>query len=100
MGRAIGVDLHKNRFTVCYLQKGGEYRLREFPVKKMLAEFKKTLKKDDEVAVESTGNTAYFVREIAGLVKEVKVINPTQFKIISHSVKKTDEHDAVQSPGT
>ena len=94
MGRAIGVDLHKNRFTVCYLQKGGAYRLHEFQVRKGLEDFKKTLKRDDEVAVESTGNTAYFVREIAGLVKEAKVINPTQFKIISHSVKKTDEHDA------
>jgi len=56
--------------------------------------FKATLSKSDEVAVESTGNTGYFVREIKDLVRTVRVINPTQFKIISQSVKKTDEKDA------
>jgi transposase len=95
MKKAIGIDLHKNCFTVCYMQGDGKHQLREFQVRKGLEEFKKTLKKNDEVAVESTGNTAYFVREIEGRVREVKIINPTQFKIISHSVKKTDEHDAV-----
>lgn len=57
--------------------------------------FKKTISKSDEVAVESTGNTGYFAREIKSEVKAVRIINPTQFKIISASVKKTDEHDAV-----
>jgi transposase len=95
MERAIGIDLHKNRFTVCYLQKTGVYQIKEYEIKKGLEEFKKTLKKEDEVAVESTGNTAYFVREIKKSVNVVKIINPTQFKIISHSVKKTDEKDAV-----
>ena len=56
--------------------------------------FKTTLGKSDDVAVESTGNTGYFVREIKRTVKTVRIINPTQFKIISHSVKKTDEKDA------
>ena len=56
--------MHKNRFTVCYLQKTGVYQIKEYEIKKGLEEFKKTLKKEDEVAVESTGNTAYFVKEI------------------------------------
>ena len=96
MGRSIGVDLHKSCFTVCYLEQDGKRHLAEFKVKpKEIEAFKKTLSKKDKLAVESTGNTAYFVREIENRVKEVKIINPTQFKIISHSVKKTDEHDAV-----
>jgi transposase len=96
MERSIGVDLHKSCFTVCYLEQNGQYHLAEFKVKpKEIEAFKKTLSKKDKLAVESTGNTAYFVREIENGVKEVKIINPTQFKIISHSVKKTDEHDAV-----
>lgn len=96
MKRWIGVDLHKNRFTVCYLEKGGEYRLREFTVSsKGIKTFKENVTKNDEVAVESTGNAAYFVREIEASVKVAKVINPLQFKIISSSVKKTDEHDAL-----
>ncbi len=94
MRKYIGIDLHKNRFTVCYMQKNGLYQLREFQIRKGLEGFKKTLNKDDEVAVESTGNTGYFTREIEECVKEVKIINPTQFKIISRSVKKTDEKDA------
>ena len=96
MRKFIGVDLHKNRFTVCYLGESGGYKLVIFSLNlKGLERFKETLTKDDEVAVESTGNAGYFAREIKGLVKEIKIINPTQFKIISHSVKKTDEHDAV-----
>ena len=96
MERSVGVDLHKSCFTVCYLKQNGKHHLAEFKVKpKEIEAFKKTLSKKDKLAVESTGNTAYFVREIEDWVKEVKIINPTQFKIISHSVKKTDEHDAV-----
>jgi len=69
--------------------------LKSFRVSKVEIEaFKATLSKSDEVAVESTGNTGYFVREIKRTVKAVRIINPTQFKIISHSVKKTDEKDA------
>lgn len=96
MKRCIGVDLHKNRFTVCYLSRGGEYNLEEFTVSaKGIEAFKDRLSKADEVAVESTGNAAYFVRQIEETVAQVKVINPLQFKIISSSVKKTDEHDAI-----
>ena len=96
MKRFIGVDLHKNSFTVCYMQRKGECGLKTFKVSpKDVEEFKKTLAKQDEVAVESTGNTGYFAREIKGSVSKVRIINPIQFKIISESVKKTDEHDAV-----
>lgn len=96
MRRFIGVDLHKNSFTVCYMQKNGEHSLKTFKVSPNDVEaFKKTLTKQDEVAVESTGNTGYFAREIRESVSKVRIINPMQFKIISESVKKTDEHDAV-----
>lgn len=96
MRKWIGVDLHKTQFTVCYLHKNGEHKIEVFKVDtKGIEAFKKTLSKSDEVAVESTGNTGYFAREIKSEVKAVRIINPTQFKIISASVKKTDEHDAV-----
>lgn len=96
MRRWIGVDLHKNKFTVCYLQKSGEHKLREFTVsKKGITAFKETLSKADEAAVESTGNAGYFVRQIEETVKVIKVINPLQFKVITSSVKKTDEADAL-----
>lgn len=96
MKRFIGVDLHKNNFTVCYMDKDGGHELMSFKVgSKGIKEFKRTLSKGDEVAVESTGNASYFVREIQGFVKVVKIINPLQFKIISNSVKKTDKEDAI-----
>lgn len=94
MRRFIGVDLHKNTFTVCYLSRKGR-DFKSFKVSKRGIEaFKQSLTRDDEVAVESTGNTGYFVREINDSVKVVRIINPTQFKIISQSVKKTDENSA------
>jgi transposase len=96
MKRFIGVDLHKNRFTVCYMEENEEYELQDFNLDTPgMTAFKKTLTPEAEVAVEATGNTGYFGREIKIWVKTVRIVNPTQFKIISHSVKKTDKHDAV-----
>ena len=95
MGRSIGVDLHKNSFTVCYYQSDKKYTERTYRVSQAgLATFKKVLRIEDEVAVESTGNTNYFVRQIEGRVKRVRIVNPIQFKVISESVKKTDGRDS------
>jgi len=95
MKRFIGVDLHKNSFTACYMQEGGEYELKSFKVdQRGMEEFKKTLAKEDELALEAVGNAGYFARQIEGLVARVRIINPVQFKVISESIKKTDEHDA------
>jgi transposase len=96
MKRYLGVDLHKNCFTVCYLNRKGEYQLQTFRVSERgIAEFCATLGKTDEVAVESTGNTGYFVGQITPCVNRVRIVNPSQFKIIAQSVKKTDAHDAL-----
>jgi len=59
-----------------------------------LDQFTSQLKKDDVVGVEATTNTRYFVNRIKCFVGDVKVVNPVEFKVISASVKKTDEHDA------
>lgn len=96
MGRFIAVDLHKNSFTSCSYKSEDDYKLNTHKVSpKGLEVFKGSLKKSDELAVESTGNTAFFVREIEDKVKRVRIVNPIQFKIISSSVKKTDEQDAL-----
>ena len=54
MGRFIGVDLHRNCFTVCLIAENGreyqsEYRLEE------IDRFLGRLRDTDEVAVEVTG---------------------------------------------
>jgi transposase len=91
--RYIGVDLHSNSITVCYLTKKGEETLATFSLSH-LAEFEKSLRRSDRVAVEATGNTRWFVGRIKGRVKRVVVVNPNQFEVIRKSVKKTDRHDA------
>lgn len=97
MGRKIGVDLHKNSFRVCYYWNEEKYEFKTHRVStKGLEGFKKDLKKTDELAVESTGNTGHFYRAVVGEVKRVRVINPIQFKVISESVKKTDDEDALK----
>jgi transposase len=93
MARYIGVDLHRNRFTVCILAENGrcyisEYRLEQLP------QFVRKLRSTDELAVEVTGNTRLFYNAVASHVAKVVVVNPTQFKLIRQSVKKTDPHDA------
>jgi len=78
------------------MQKNGEHSLKTFKVSpKDVEAFKSALTQHDEVALESTGNAGYFAREIEKSASKVRIINPIQFKIISESVKKTDEHDAV-----
>lgn len=92
MGRAIGIDLHKGMFMACFLE-GEEKSFKSYKLKDIVL-FKKELRRDDEIAVETTANTRYFLSHIQDKVKGVKVINPLQFKVISQSVKKTDKNDA------
>lgn len=95
MARYIGVDLHKSMIAVCIYTPSEE----KFEDKKILLKeidkFKEMiLLKTDEVAVESTGNTRYFVDQIREIVKRVKVVNTKKFKAISGSVIKSDKRDA------
>lgn len=94
MARVLGVDLHKNNFVVGYRTKRKGKIVKRYELKKKsLDEFEKSLRKSDTVVLEVTGNSNYFARKIRSKVKEVKVINPLEFKIITKSVKKTDEED-------
>ena len=94
MNRFVGVDLHKNMFVASFFEpKTGKHQLKGYHIKDILS-FIRELQRDDKVGVESTNNTRYFVNQIRDSVREVKVINPSQFKIVSKSVKKTDKNDA------
>lgn len=96
MGKFIAVDLHKTNFTACFYESEEKHELKSYGVSPRGIElFKARLEKDDELAVESTGNTAYFVREVEKRVKRVRIVNPIQFKVIANSVKKTDNIDAL-----
>jgi transposase len=91
--RSIGIDLHRRRFTCCVRLENGRNYLSEWSLEQ-LPQFIKKLRATDEIAVEVTGNTRWFYEAVAPYVARVVVVDPNQFHVISHSVKKTDPHDA------
>lgn len=95
MKRYIGVDLHTNSLTACYLEEGEMVRFKTYQLTaSALRCFKQSLRLDDELAVESTGNTEFFVEAMEDAVARTVIVNPRQFKVIMKSVKKTDKNDA------
>jgi len=91
--RHIGIDLHRNQFTCCVRLENGRNYLTEWKLED-LPRFVKKLRPADEIAVEVTGNTRLFYEAVAPSVARVVAVDPNQFKVISHSVKKTDPNDA------
>ena len=88
----IGVDLHKNMFQICRLEEENK-SYKRYSIKE-IENLKSELKRNDSLAVEATGNSRYFVNQIKDYVKEVIIVNPSQFRVINDSVKKTDKADA------
>ncbi len=93
MKRYLGVDLHRTQITVCTRLENGRTYLRQWAMRELKL-FAGQLHRDDEIAVEATGNTRLFYDAVVKHVARVRVVNPTQFKVISQSVKKTDSNDA------
>ena len=91
--RYLGVDLHTNSFTVCFREESGRESFKTYSMKELL-DFLFALEENDVVAVESTGNTRFFVESIQKAVKKVVVVDPNKFDVIKKSAKKTDENDA------
>mgnify|MGYP005857462769 CR=1 FL=1 len=93
MKRFIGIDLHRNCFTACTLAEDGRRYEKTWKIEKLHL-FASKLRETDQIAVEVTSNTRLFYDAVAGQAGRIVVVNPTQFKVISHSVKKTDTNDA------
>jgi len=91
--RYVGVDLHRNQFTVCVRLENGRTYLRAWRLE-ALSQFVKKLRPTDEVAVEVTGNTRLFYEAVRSEVARVVVVDTNQFRVITQSVKKTDANDA------
>jgi len=93
--RFVGIDLHTNCFTCCYIEENEgkrtiTYRLDE----EGIGEFRKTLDKTTHVLIEATLNTFAFVERFQELVGSVTIANTYRLKIISFTNKKTDRVDA------
>ena len=94
--RYLGVDLHTTNFVVCFLSEQGKVRVVTFALNaEGLAAFRRQLRVDDSVAVEAGQTTYYFYDQIHERVKQVVVVDPHRFALISRSKKKTDRHDAM-----
>lgn len=91
--RYLGIDLHRNCFTCCIRLENGRSYLSRWPLED-LDQFVKKLRPSDEVAVEVTSNTRLFYQAVVNHVQRVVVVDANQFRVIAHSVKKTDPNDA------
>ena len=89
----VGVDLHRNNFTYCIRENGEEKKIGKCEISDLKG-FASLLGKNTVMAVEATGNTFMFCRFLKAHVGRLVVVNPSQFKVISMSTKKTDRHDA------
>lgn len=93
MARYLGVDLHRNNFTVCTIAENGRRYFREYDMHS-LNYFAGRLRSTDRVAVEVSTTTRLFYEAVAPHVEHVAVVNSSQFDVIRKSVKKTDRNDA------
>lgn len=94
--QCIGIDLHTNRFTCCYLSDSGkEKSMATFELDNTgLPRFYATLTKDTVVLIEATVNTFAFAALFRPLVREVIIANTYQLKNINLQDNKTDKIDA------
>jgi transposase len=94
----VGIDLHTNRFTCCYLfDNSKEKQTETFELDtEGLQRFYLTIGKDAYILVEATINTFAFVALFKDLVREVIVANTYQLKSVGVPGKKTDKLDAAR----
>lgn len=94
--RVIGLDVHRSFAQVAILDDGvikdhGRFSMERDAV---LTFANKVLTKDDDVVLESTGNTAVIVRLLQPYVHRVVIANPLQVRAIAWAKVKTDKIDA------
>jgi len=93
--RSVGMDVHRSFAQVAIFDGSkftGEFRI-ELDHDAVVA-FGQSLRADDEVVLEATGNTAAIVRLLTPFVARVVIANPLQVKAIAHARVKTDKVDA------
>jgi len=92
----VGIDLHTNRFTCCYLDEEGNREMRTYELNRTdIKLFKESVDQHSTyVLLEATINSFAFVKLIAKHVRQVIVANTFELKSISFTNKKTDRVDA------
>lgn len=93
--RVVGLDVSRTFGEIAYLEEGvvragGRVTL----LQKELHEFACTLRRDDEVVLEATGNTVAIAEALRPHVARVVIANPLQVRLIAEARVKTDKIDA------
>lgn len=93
--RVVGMDIHRSFAQVATFEDGrviqeGRVEL----VRERLLKFARSLKNDDEVVIEATGNSAAVERLLRPYVRRVVVANSRLVKAIAWARVKTDKVDA------
>ena len=93
--RVIGLDVHRNFAQVAELEDGGLRQCgRVDLVRAKVLAFARTMRTDDEVVLEATGNTMAIVKLLKPHVGRVIIANPLQVRVIAEAKAKTDRIDA------
>jgi transposase len=93
--RIIGMDLSRAFAEVVAWEDGRLSRMGRVDMRREpLDAFARTLKPDDVVVIEATGNSGATYDVIAPHVAKVVVANPKQVRLIAHAKIKTDAIDA------
>ena len=90
--RSIGMDVHRSFAQVAICDDGQITDSFKVDMEHdAVVEFGRSLRADDEVVLEATGNTATIVRLLTPFVARVVIANPLQVKAIAHARVKTDK---------
>lgn len=91
----IGIDLHTNCFTACFLNETGAKSIYSFSINSEgISSFLNKVDNNSYAIVEATINSFCFVNLIKSDVKQIIVANTFELKTISFTNKKTDKVDA------
>ena len=93
--RSIGMDVHRSFAQVAIYDDGQiTESFRVDMEHDAVVAFGRSLRSEDEVILEATGNTSAIVRLLTPFVNRVVIANPLQVKAIAHARVKTDKVDA------
>ena len=94
--RVIGMDVHRAFAQVAVLEGTQIVEQKRVELEHdTVVEFGRSLRPDDEVVLEATGNTTAIVRLLSPFVRRVVIANPGEVRAIAHARVKTDKVDAV-----
>ncbi len=93
--RVIGLDVHRSFAQVVVLEGTEIVKEKRLDLEHdAVVKFGRSLRSDDEVVLEATGNTAAIVRLLKPFVARVVIANALQVRAIAHARVKTDKVDA------